>query len=103
MSDTKTITITTDNAVVSISGHLADASGTKTIVEQTPAGNRILGSLVPTRFADARGSNFAKTMVLARGTYPIGAARSPGDIYVTNAAGDFEPMTNISVTIAAGG
>jgi len=98
---TKTITITADNAVVSISGYLADASGQKHIVEQTSTGTTILGSFSPAAFTDRNGDNFAKTVVLPAGTYSIGAVGSPGAIFVTNDAGGFGPVTNISGEIAS--
>jgi hypothetical protein len=102
VGQSKTVTITAASAVVSISGHLANANGTKHIVEQTSAGKRIiLGSFVPAAFVDARGSNFAKAVVLRAGTYTIGtAAGSPGNIFVMSETGAIEPITNISLTVA---
>src|SRR5262249_12927488 len=69
VSETRTITISADKAVVSISGYVANAAGAKSIVEQTTTGTRILGSFVPTGSTDANGHNFAKTVVLGAGTY----------------------------------
>jgi hypothetical protein len=102
VGEPKTVTVTAASAVVSISGHLANANGTKFIIEQTPAGTRIvLGSFVPAPFVDARGNNFAKTVVLRAGTYTIGtAAGSPGNIFVISETGAIEPITNISFTVA---
>jgi roadblock/LC7 domain-containing protein len=100
MADAKTITISADKAVVSISGYLANTSGTKNIVAQTSGGTRILGSFVAAGFTDANGNNFAKTVMLGPGTYTIGATGAPGNVFVTDDAGAVEPITNISVTIA---
>ncbi len=100
MGDTKTSTITANNTAVSIAGYLANASRQKNLVEQTSAGTRSLASFVPASATDANGDNFANTVWLPAGTYTIGAAGSPGDLFVTNDAGGFEPITNITVRIA---